>query len=153
MNRANIDIGRLSDFQVWRAANGEGFTLLDYLYGVASIEMAIAFTKLFWPDLVEHDGSVFLYDGFSQQTYDQWRASLGDDGSAIEQIMNHRHIADLLPGAAAVGPENLRYLGETIGAMWEARLAQLYPTLRFRVLVGRDEDDADVTITVSQVRD
>lgn len=52
--------------------------------------MAIAFTKLFWPDFVEHKGEIFFKEAFDVQIYEEWEAKFGDDIADIERVMNHR---------------------------------------------------------------
>ena len=150
MNQTNLQLEQLKNYQLWRKANGEAFTLLDYLYGVANIELAIAFTALFWPEFTEHKGGVFFAIGFSEQLYDQWHEALKGDLVGIEQVMNHRHVADLLPGSENTSSENVLYLGQKIAEMWESRLARLYPKRRFSVRCYRDED-SDVEITFTQL--
>ena len=121
------------------------FSLWDYLFGAANIEIAIAFTKLFWPDFVEHEGGIFLSEAFNSQIYEQWKIELGNDVAAIEQVMNHQHIDDILPGAENASTDNLLYLGQALAQMWESRLKSLYPQRRFQVKCDRDEDTVVVT--------
>lgn len=80
--------------------------------GAANIEVALAFTKLFWPDFVEHEGSIFLSEAFNSQIYEQWKIEGGNDVAAIEQVMNRQHINDILPGAQNASTENLLYWGQ-----------------------------------------
>lgn len=101
--------------------------------------MALAFTTLFWPDFVEHDGGIFLAEAFNQEIYEQWKAELGNDIAAIERVMNHQHIDDLLPGAEIVGIDNLFSLGQVIQQMWENRLKSFYPDRTFQVSCNQDE--------------
>jgi hypothetical protein len=145
-----LNADKLSEFQQWKKINGDNFSLLDYLFGVASIEVAIAFTKLFWPDFVEYENGIFLSSAFNSQIYEQWKAKLGNDIAAIERVMNHQHIDDILPGGEKVGIENLLYLGRAIAQMWESRLKLLYPQQRFQVEC--DRDDLTVVVTFYQMR-
>ncbi|MBC6478488.1 MAG: hypothetical protein EBE86_026630 [Hormoscilla sp. GUM202] len=64
---------------------------------MTNVEVAIAFTKPFWPDAIEHEGGIFRSSGFDRHIYDRWKATLGNDITSIEQVMNHRHIDDILP--------------------------------------------------------
>ena len=150
MNQTELQIEQLQDFQLWKNANGDGFTLLDYLTGVANIEIAIAFTKLFWPDFVEYKGGIFLADGFAEQIYNEWHEKMGDNITAIEQVMNHTHISDLLPGSENVTFDNLLYLGQTISQMWESRLGKLYPDKHFLVRCESDQENDDVVVILNQ---
>lgn len=144
---------QLTDFQQWKQANGDDFSLWDYLFGVANAEIAIAFTKLFLPDIIEHEGGIFLAETFNQETYEQWKAKLGNDITAIEKVMNHLHIDDLLPGTEKVGIDNLYYLGNAIAIamrsiiaqMWTSRLKSLFPERKFQVTCDRDEYTVVVT--------
>jgi hypothetical protein len=107
IKQISLNADQLSDFQQWKKANGDDFSLWDYLFGSANIEIAIAFTKLFWPDFVEHEGGIFLSEAFNSQIYEQWKIELGNDVAAIEQVMNHQHIDDILPGAENASIDNL----------------------------------------------
>ncbi|MGK7902281.1 MAG: hypothetical protein AB4352_12875 [Hormoscilla sp.] len=148
--RTILNADQLPDFQQWQKVNNDDFSLWDYLFGVASVEMAIAFTKLFWPDAIEHEGGIFLSEAFERQNYEQWKATLGNDITSIEQVINHQHIDDLLPGSQDVGTENILYLGKAIAQMWQSRLQQLYPQRCFQVNCDRVDDS--VVVTFHQVR-
>ncbi|MCC3518720.1 hypothetical protein [Microcoleus sp. PH2017_18_LLB_O_A] len=128
IKQISLNADKLIDFQQWKKANGDDFSLWDYLFGSANIEIAIAFTKLFWPDFVEHEGGIFLSEAFNSQIYEQWKIELGNDVAAIEQVMNHQHVDDILPGAQNASSDNLLYLGQALAQMWESRLKSLYPT-------------------------
>lgn len=106
---------------------------------MSRVEVALAFTKLFLPDLIEHEGGIFLSEVFNNEIYEQWKTKLGNDITKIEQVMNHQHIDDILSGADKVGTDNLFYLGQAIKQMWESHLKSLYPNRRFEVCCNRDE--------------
>jgi hypothetical protein len=141
----DLKTDEMSDFQKWKKVNGDDFSIWDYLSGVANVEVALAFTKLFCPDLVEHDGGIFLSEAFNQEIYEQWKAELGNDIAAIERVMNHQHIDDLLPGAESVGIDNLFYLGQVIQQMWDIHLKARYPDRTFQVSCNQDEYTVVVT--------
>lgn len=145
VKQISLNSEQLIDFQQWKQANGDDFSLLDYLFGVANAEIAIAFTKLFLPDIIEHEGGIFLAQAFNKETYERWKAKLGNDIIAIEKVMNHLHIDDLLPGTEKVGIDNLFYLGNAISQMWTSRLKSLYPDRNFQVSCDRDEYTVVVT--------
>lgn len=142
---------QLLNFQQWKKVNGDNFSFWDYLFGVSNVEIAIIFTKLFWPDFVEHEGGIFLSEAFNIQIYEQWKAQMGNDITSIERVINHQHIDDILPGADKVGTDNLCYLGQAITQMWESRLKLLYPDRRFEVCCNRDEDT--VIVMFYQIRE
>ncbi|MBW4496092.1 MAG: hypothetical protein KME26_24075 [Oscillatoria princeps RMCB-10] len=147
----SLNTDKLSNYQQWKKANGGDFSLWDYLSGVANAEIALAFTKLFLPDFVEHEGGIFLSEAFNRQIYEQWKAKLGNDIASIERVMNHQHIDDLLAGADTVGADNLFYLGQVLAQMWESHLKSLYPSRRFKMICNPDYPT--VLVTFYQIRD
>lgn len=153
MARVELRVDQLKDFQTWKSANSESFSLGNYLFGVSSLEIAIAFTKLFWADFLEHEGGFFLMDGFTVETYDQWKEKLGSDIKSIEKVMNLRHIDDFLPGADDTSRNNLIYFGQTIADMWESKLTKIFLGKLFLVECDFDEADlaSEITITFCQV--
>lgn len=149
IKQISLNTEQLLNFQQWKQANGNDFSIFDYLFGVANVEVAIAFSKLFWPDFVEYKGGIFWTEAFNIEIYQQWKEKLGNDINAIERMMNHHHIDDLLPGAEKVGIDNLYYLGNTIAQMWSSRLKLVYPDRTFQVDCDRDE--YTVVITFHQI--
>lgn len=59
MKKVSLQTNNLADFQQWKVINDEDFSLIDYLYFNTSFDLAIAFTKLFWPDFIEHQTRFF----------------------------------------------------------------------------------------------
>ncbi len=151
IEQISLNKDKLIDFQQWKKANGDNFSLLDYLFGVSSIEVALAFTKLFWPDFVEHEGGIFLSEAFNREIYEQWKVQLGNDITAIERVINHQHIDDILPGAENVGIDNLFYLGQSLAQMWSSRLKLLYPHRHFQVESHWDEHTVVVMFYQSNI--
>lgn len=150
IKQISLNTEQILDFQQWKKANGDEFSLWDYLFGVSNIEIAIAFTKLFWPDIIEREGGIFLSEAFNPEIYEQWKAKFGNDITSIERVMNHQHIDDMLPGADKVGVDNLYYLGVAIAQMWQSRLKSVYPERRFEVCCDRDENT--VIVMFYQIR-
>lgn len=150
IKQISLNTDQLIDFQRWKKANSDDFSLWDYLFGVSSVEVALAFTKLFWPDFVEHEGGIFLSEAFNSQIYEQWKVQMGNDIASIERVMNHQHIDDILPGAENVSTENLFCLGQAIAQMWESRLNLLYPHRRFKV--SCNQEDHTVVVMFYQVQ-
>lgn len=152
MKQISLNADKLSDYQHWKEANSDDFSLWDYLFAVTDVEIAIAFTKLFWPNFVEQDGGIFLAEVFEIELYEQLKAELGEeDITAIERALNQQHIDEMLPGAEKVGAENVLYLGQAIAQMWDSRLKSLYPQRRFQVECKPNE--FAVSVTFYQIRD
>lgn len=110
---------------------GRGISVADWIGCVGSVEHAIGYGELFWPEFAELDGCVFFadvteagYRGFMQQT--------GGDKQAVEAVLNHRHILDLFSGSEPTR-EQVVYLGRLLREVWAAKLARDFPDRRFVV--------------------
>src|SRR5438552_1985362 len=91
-----------------------------------------AYRNLFWPDFVEREGCVFL--AFDETAFGQWTQQTGGDKRQIEEIMNHRHIVDLLPQAVEQPTRELVLgFGELLQELWGAKLLRDFPERRFTV--------------------
>jgi len=147
MNTSKSD---LPSYNQWRSSNGEGFSLFDFLRGVivtGAIEPdpLIAFWKLLLPDLVEHEGMVFLQENFRWERY----RTLRDEGRSPHQIeywMNLLGISTLLEGLPI---DRVEELSRDIVFCWRARLAEKFPDRCFQVEIC--EDDGDTFVVFYQV--
>lgn len=141
----SLNTNNLKNYQQWKQANGNDFSLWDYIFGVGNVEIALAFSKLFWPDFIEYDRGIFLAETFNPQICEEWKAKLENDINAVEKVMNHIHLEDILPEAEKVEIENIFYLGQVLSQMWESRLKLLYPNQCFQVECNRDDSTVIVT--------
>jgi|SRR5882672_12069390 len=102
-----------------------------------------AYREIFWPDFTEHDGCVFL--AFDETTYQQWFRQTGGNKQAIEVVMNHRHIVDLLPEAVESPTRSLIIaFGQLMRELLEAKLQRDFPKRNFSVRFPL-EDHQDLT--------
>jgi hypothetical protein len=112
----------------------------------------IAYAELLWPDFVEHDGCI-LRAGFGEENYRGFLEANAGDKRAVETVINHVHIIDLIHGAYESGPtdEQSLYLGRLLKEMWQAKLAQEFPARRFVVTFDEEGDSVyDFVVTFHQ---
>jgi hypothetical protein len=136
--------------QDWNGGNG--IDLLSWVRCVGSIEHAIAYGELFWPDFAEHDGCVF-FAGFSEESYVGFMQQTGGNRKAVEAVMNHRHILDLFCRPELQPTlEQVVYFGRLLKEMWAAKLQRDFPDKRFVVSFPEDpsEDLLDYEVTFFQ---
>ncbi len=131
---------------------GSGIGIEAWIGCIGSIEHAIGYGELFWPEFVELDGCVFFagvtetgYRGFMQQT--------SGDKRAVEAVLNHRHILDLFSGSQS-SREQVVYLGRLLREVWATKLARDFPDRRFVVSFPEEpsEDLLDYEVTFFQER-
>jgi hypothetical protein len=108
---------------------------------VSDMSMAAAYGKLFWPDLIERDGGIFLRECFTEDSYREWRQQLGGDVKAIERVMNHVHVYDLFmnPKAGEPSPGAVLYFASILGKLWLLRAAEQFGAGRVVVDVLDEE--------------
>jgi hypothetical protein len=109
------------------------------------LQLAIAFSTLFWPRFVEFDDCV-LFEDFSAESFEGFMQQTKGNREAVERVMNHRHLVDLF--TTAVGdpveeptPEQLDYLGNVLRETWQAKLARDFPHLTITVAFDRESPD------------
>jgi hypothetical protein len=149
-----LDRGLLPDYNQLRSQVNWDYTLRNYIESRGSTELAVAFAKLFWPDFVEYRGCVITSDGFTEAGFDAWWDRLKGDRVAIEHILNHIHVLDLLPNdRSELDPSVCQFLGAAIVEMWASRVRQLFPNRRFIVRLENAEDGANAGPTVQLFQD
>jgi hypothetical protein len=113
--------------------NGLGIDVDSWLSCNGSIQLAIAFSRLFWPQFTEHDGCI-LRAGFSPKTYADFLATCEGDRTAVEAVMNHVHVFDLFPNATQMATgEQIQFLGRVLREIYSTKLAHDFPLRSFEV--------------------
>lgn len=143
------DFNSMPDFGQLRATAGWEFTLQNYIESRGTMELAVAFADLFWPEFELREGCILRTAGLSDDVFQQWWASTVGDRQRVERVLNLVHVAELVPSDPRASPEMLGFLAGTIAEMWSARLQQLYPDREFVVRAEYD-DPAGPTVLCYQ---
>ncbi len=142
-----VDPALLPDYAAWLAVNPD-ISLITYAHSLIQPDLFFAVASLLWPRFVRHRDCLFLEDGFSVVAFDQWFHATADL-TAIERVMNHRHMRDISKSFDAASRPVLLSTATLIQQCWEARLAQLCPQNTSRVeLVHSDYDVKGTFYTV-----
>ncbi|MFT0211502.1 hypothetical protein VQ643_02665 [Pseudomonas sp. F1_0610] len=132
----------------WQALNGPEFSIADWLGGVGSMSLAIAYAELFCPTFIEHEGCVLHQQQLNIENFNSWKtASSVTYYSQIEAVINHVHILDLFPRDDI--QENITYLqiahlGKALQRCYQAHLQLAFPDREFDVFFNGDEPDLDL---------
>jgi hypothetical protein len=114
-----------------------------------SIQTAVDFTKIFWPEFVDINGSVFL---LLEEPYKL--NNKGFDKTGMEALTNHYHIADLFNINIKLEPVGDYYIfnhehsefkmlcdvGKVLAQVWYQKLKIDFPKYRFRVYYTQEDD-------------
>jgi hypothetical protein len=135
--------------------NGAGISIDDWIGCIGRHDHAIGYSRVFWPDFVLHDGCL-LRAGFSKDSFDGFMKQRSGNRRAVEAVMNHQHVADMLMGMFNEGVrpsrEQVLYLGRVLREMWLAKLKRDFPQLE-AVVILTEEFQGDLNcyeITVFQ---
>ena len=141
----------IPELESWGDLNGHPCEPSTWLCGVGSFDHAIAYTTLFWPEFVEHDGCVFIDDAPDIEDYKSWLKSTDGEKHRVESVLNHIHLADLFSGGKPTVAQ-LEYLGEKIQRMWQAKANAEFPGRNVVVEFyrGSAEDLVEYQVTLFQ---
>jgi hypothetical protein len=136
-----LDESILPVFQWYKQTPGnEMLTLWNYISMRANSDLAVAFSKLFWPDFVEVDGCILLAEQYSPKAYERWKTQLHGDRLSIEQTLNDIRIWDFFLTSDKIldehGNEQSRqvlqeFLGNVLAKCWACALREMFPTKTF----------------------
>jgi hypothetical protein len=136
--------------------NGAGISIDAWIACIGRHDHAIGYSRVFWPEFVLHEGCL-LRAGFSKESFDGFMEQCGGNRRAVEVVMNHEHVANVLMGLQNEGlrptREQILYLGRVLRDMWQARLRRDFPQLDIVLSFPEEhQDDLDAyEITVFQV--
>ncbi len=129
-----------ADLQAWNG--GKGIDLRSWVGCEGNFSLAVGYTTIFWPSLVEFEGYI-LHEGFSVDSLRGFEASTNGNRRSVEAVMNHRHIADMQHGGCAdISYDKIVLLGTVLRDMYQAKLAWQFPDRPCEVgLYFADEED------------
>jgi hypothetical protein len=121
--------------------NGKGVDIDTWIACVGNYEHAIGYSRLFWPEFVEHEGCVFRESQFTPDRYAGFMEQTQGVQSAVEAVINHLHVErtfgdhDLRPTH-----DQLIYLGRVLKEMWHCKLRRDFPSKMFEVTFDEETD-------------
>ena len=147
-----FELMELVGIKRWLSDKGESAWALLGAQGGA--ELAVAFSSLFWPDLVEVDGCVLLRERYDPSRFQDWWLELDGDRSRIERVINHVHLWDLFDFDREDLPdETINDLARVLASTWRCALQNRFPHRTFEVrLILEDPEEYGPTIAFSTVR-
>ena len=141
------DTGLIPELVDWRKENGEAFSILDWITANGDVQLAIGYTKVFWPDFIEYDGCIFFKDHFSIENYESWvQAESIKNYGQVERVINHFHILDLfsLDKQKVITYPQVKYLGGILQSIYGNKLRADFPKRKFEVFFNGEEELEDL---------
>jgi hypothetical protein len=107
--------------------DGAGIDLESWIGCEGRFALAVGYSSIFWPELVEFEGYV-LRKGFTEAALRGFEKQKGSTRKSVERVMNHLHIADIQHGGCAdISEDKLIYLGHILREIYEAKLKLQFP--------------------------
>lgn len=149
MQRIDLDQTLLPDYSALREEVKGEFSLANYIELRGNHELTAAMAQLFWPDFVVWRGCVLRKDAFHAESFDTWWQHTNGDTTTIERVINLVHVHDLHGDNSILDRDVYQYIGESLAAMWGARVRELFPDRKFVAeYVETAEDGAEAAPTV-----
>jgi len=128
--------------------NGKGIDLESWIACTGNFSLAVGYASIFCPEFVEFEGYIFRGEEFGEEAISSLRSFESQEGStpgSIEWVMNHLHILDLhCSDHENLTVDKIVFLGEKLKAIYEARLAYLFPGKPCIVEFYKPDDEQDL---------
>ncbi len=134
------------------------FGVFDFIGAFGSPLEAMAYTKLFWPELVQVDEMLLRSDVIEDENdancARQALQQSNGDLEKTERSFNRLEIPDGIFGKRASESSDAidEQLAQTLVEMWEARLIQNFPDRKFSITLEK-ESDGVMSLTFFQNRE
>lgn len=150
----HLDVSLLPIYQEYKSVEGnQELSLWNYLGMRADYDLAVAFSKLFWPDFIEIDNCVLLSEAYDPTHFNKWKEHFQGDGPRIEAAVNRTRLDDLfmhVPEGVEFSVQLLEYLAQCLLMCWKHALEAAFPDRRFTFYYGTLPEESSPTITFHQ---
>lgn len=151
----NIDFTEpIPELKDWNS--GRGIDIESWIGCQGDHKHLIAYARILWPNFTEHDGCIFLGDCVDEENYRAFLAQTKGNKTAVEKVLNHRHIVDIFSRSHREMPstEVVVYVGRLMKEIWRAKLDRDFPDRKIKVTFpeGVFEDILEYEITFFQER-
>lgn len=114
--------------------NGAGIDPETWVGCEGNFRLAVAYSLIFWPRFVEHDGMIFRGTEVDVGVVAAWMGNCNGNRQSVEATANHIHIADLHHvGSPDLSLERIVFLGNVLKEIYATKLAAEFPDRKFVV--------------------
>ena len=138
MTQERIDVAALPAARRWTADHPD-ILFLPVRMAVHSrgLTAAVAFGRLFWPELIEVDGCVLIKDHYQPASFEYLRSHFSGEVQEIEKMINRIDLEDLYMVSEdldeATADKVLTELAWIVSHTWSAALQEHFPDRKFNV--------------------
>lgn len=146
------DLDLIEHLREYYAQEGsKNFNVLDFVGAFGSPLLAIAYSRLFWPDFIELHGMIFISDNVgagNRKDIDEC-VNKSWNKQEIEKAFNIFEVPEYFFGkfAGDTYDDEDEHLAEILVQAWRGKLAMDFPNRSFMVeVVDREENGGDLAI-------
>lgn len=150
------DTDLVPELMEWKKCNDDSFSIEDWIAFQATPELMIGFASILWPEFIEINGGVFLKDGYSEDSFNNWFNHSEGNLISVQSVMNHCHVRDIFQNEKNTKPSivQVEYLGKLLVDIWGTKLRRDFPHLNVEIELcdfdGEDEVSPSVSFWVQQ---
>ncbi len=148
----NIETSVLKEYKALEALNPARWNIGEYLNLKFDLNAAIAFSKLYFPDFIIHDGCTLLGFTYNETTFRQWYDYYNGDIPAIESKCNKYELADYFQLNRPLDEPLESYnraideFGKLLKISWEINCKILFPDKNIVVEVFDEYNTSRITL-------
>jgi hypothetical protein len=140
----------LPSIHAWAKGFPKPVSAWDVVNARGGLEMAVVFSKLFWPDFVEIGGFVVLAERLDADEFDRWLSATApfrdpvawDNVSVYDLFLNESESFD---------ESTWRHLAEVLRGCWQASIDRRFPEHMAMVSLSVGEHDYGPTLSIFQL--
>ena len=141
----NFSENLLKDYSDFEKVN-DNWNMLSYLNYNFDLNAAIAFSKLYFPDFVEHEDCVILSFLFRSENFREWFEEFNGNIRETEKMCNLYEIKDFFHiNSNEVDKETLKVFANILSTTWRINLGKLYPSKCFKIDVFEEYESLYIT--------
>jgi hypothetical protein len=139
----------VEEFAEWKHANPDNFSWWNYLNLKSDLDTALAFSKLYCPEIICVDGCAFLKDRYDENIYLEWKSEIENDYTTIEKMVNLYSLEDIFQinsDTSDFFEEKIQAFGNILQFFWELTFEKKYPEMKLKVLISKEADETLITV-------
>ncbi len=141
-----VDTNLFSEFKDFETVNDD-WSIEKHLNFNYNIDDAILFSRLYFPEFIEHKKCIILKERYDKEIFEQWFDEFDGDISKIERMSNLYEVKDLFHiNNDNISESKINHLSLLLKKIWQINLDLLFPNRQIKVNVFKEDDDIFITL-------
>lgn len=151
INNMNLfDESIVTEFVEWKNANNGKFTWWNFVGFNANIQLALGFSKFFYPEIIIKDDCFLLKDKYDEYIYNGWKKECRNNKMEIEKMMNLYDVDDFFEERTDFKNtyinQQIEALANAIRLFWSMSFKERFPNKHIVVEVFEYSGTKSITV-------